>query len=51
MSPLAQKEVAVIVSYDYGLFFIGYEVTFTRGDIQKGMRYASFKSFQLVPSE
>lgn len=45
------KSVIVFVSYDFGIGFIGYEVEFLRGDLQKGMRTASFKSISIVPSE
>jgi hypothetical protein len=43
--------VTVFVSYDFGIGFIGYDFTFHRGDVSKGMRYANFQSLQVVPSE
>jgi len=43
--------IGVMVSYDFGPGFTGYKVEFSRGDVAKGEKYASFVSVTHVPSE
>ena len=45
------RKVIVYVAYDFGLKSKGYEIEFGRGDVQKGERWAYFKSLTIIPAE
>ncbi len=45
------ETVTVRVSYNFGIGFHGYQFTFSRGNVEKGQRWAAFQSLAAVPSE